>query len=205
MAMNSFLKIPGIKGSARQSHVLGKIEIHGVTAEVVAEIDWKSGLPLKGKSKHKAMVLTKEADLASPALYEALRKGTKFDKVELDFWRMPPGGGNEERHYQMQLEGVQVAGLQLLMPNSRLTANELMPEQEELMLTYTSIAYVFEAGGHKSGTDPKEGNFSDFLTAEFEPPIEAKLKALALDYGKDATKALAAEVYKMFMPEQAKK
>ena len=206
MGMNAFLTIPGIKGSARQRHVVDKIVICGVTAEVAAEIDSTSGLPQSGKSKHKPMVLLKEFDRASPALYESLKNGTKHDKATLEFWRMPPGGGGEQMYYTINLEGVQVAGIQMSMPNTQVAANEMVPELEELSLTYSEISYVFSAGGKEGGTDPKEGDFTEFMKAEFEIPIEAKIRALALDYGKDATKFFASEVYAMFKPPaEAKK
>lgn len=214
MAMSAFLRIPEIKGSARQKHVLGYIEICGVVAEVNADIDWKTGFPKSGglaklqtkpKPKHKAMVLTKLIDLASADLYQAIYTGKKFAKAELGFWRMPPGGGTEERYYEMQMEGVRVAGVQILMPNNRLAANELIPELEQVQLTYDSIAYVYDAGGKAGGTDPKQGSFSDFMPVEFEPPIEAKIKAIALDYAKDASKYLAGELYSLLKPDAAKK
>lgn len=214
MALNAFLRIPEIKGSARQRHVQGYIEIHGVVAEVAADIDWKTGFPKTGgltnlqtkpKPKHKAMILTKQIDLASADLYKAVYNGMKFKKADLAFWRMPPGGGTEEQYYTMQLEQVRIAGVQILMPNNRLTVNELVPELEQVLLTYETIAYLYDAGGKSGGTDPKQSSSSDIMPAEFEPPIEAKIKAVALDYAKDATKYLAGEVYSLFKPDAAKK
>lgn len=203
--MNAFLEIPDVKGSARQKHVLGKIVINGMTALVAADPNWKTGKPEKDKNKHKPMVLIKEIDRASTKLYTALKNATTYDNVRLEFWRMPPGGGTEQNYYTIKMDGVQIAGLRLLMPNNRFSINELMPEQEELMLTFTSISYSFSAGGKEGGTDSKENAVSAELKAEFEIPIETKAKAAAIDAGKDATKALAGEIYKLFKPESPKK
>mgnify|MGYP002371546380 FL=1 len=52
MGMNAFLDIPGVKGSARQEHVKDQITVHGVVAEVRADLDWKTGRPVPDKSKH---------------------------------------------------------------------------------------------------------------------------------------------------------
>ena len=209
MGMNAFLSMPGIKGSARQKHVLDKIEVHGVTAEANAPIDFKTGRPEKGKIKHQPLVVTKQIDRASPLLYEALKNKTKYDVVTLEFWRMPPGGGAEQNHYTKVMNGVQVVGVKLLMPNNRRPENEILPEQEELSLSYTSIGYSFRAGGATGGTDPKENAETSPLEAEPDKPYEAKVQELATDLGKIAGKHIAAEVYDAFKslikPQEPKK
>jgi type VI secretion system secreted protein Hcp len=200
MGMNAYLSLPPIRGSARAQHVLGKIVVSGVTAEVRADLDWKTGRPEKAKNKHKPLVITKDLDLASPALQGALLSGATFNAVTLEFWRMPPGGGTDQNYYTIAMSGVQVIGIRLVMPNNRFAANEQLPEQEEVSLSYTSITYTFSAGGKPGGTDPGEKAQSESLDAECEMPAEAKLKQLAVDIGKDAGKAIAGEVYATFNP-----
>lgn len=198
MGMNAFLDIPGIKGSARQAHVKDQITVNGVVAEVRADLDWKTGRAVPDQSKHRPLVITKEIDRASPALHTAMKEGKSFDGVKLQFWRMPPGGGREQNYYTISMSGVKVVRIQLHMENARLPANSLLPEQEDVALSYTGISYTFHAGGSKGGTDQKEDAASGAMDAACDIPAEAKLKALALDIGKDAGKALAGEIYGLF-------
>lgn len=204
MGMNAFLSIPNVKGSARQKHAAGKIVVSGVTAEVNAELDWKSGRPEKKKSKHKPMVITKDIDLASPALHTALHNGTKWDVVTLEFWRMPPSGGSDENYYTIAMNGVQVTGIKTIMVNNRKPENQLLPEQEEVSISYESIVYGFNSEGKQGGTEAAKTAKSEVLPAEFEIPAEAKVKELAVDAGKDAGKAIASEVYSLFKGGESK-
>ena len=197
MGMNAFLSLPPIKGSARMEHSLGKIVVNGVTAEVRAELNWRTGRPEKDKNKHKPLVITKDVDLASPALQAALLSGASFNFATLEFWRTPPGGGSDQNYYSIVMSGVQVIGIRLLMPNNRFASNEQLPEQEEISLSYTSITYTFSAGG-KPGTDPVEKAQTEPLPAECDIPSEAKIKQLATDLSKDLAKAIAAEIYAQF-------
>ncbi|MBL8696295.1 MAG: type VI secretion system tube protein Hcp [Planctomycetes bacterium] len=221
----AFLEIPGIKGSARQKHVLEKIVIQGVSAETYAVPNWITGKPdpedllkkaegKKFKTRHKVMVLTKPIDKASPKLYEALTNADTFNNVFLYFWRMPPGGGVEQNYYTIRMNGVQVAGIRVIMPNNRMQINELMPEQEELLLTYTAVEYIFDTtptattlggGSGSGGTDKLEKANSEKFNVEFEPPIEAKAHALAVNGGKWAAKAGASQLYKLFKSDTSSK
>jgi type VI secretion system Hcp family effector len=198
MGMNAFLTLPGIKGSARQKHVLGKIVVAGVDAQVGAELNWKTGRPEKGKNKHRPMVITKDIDLASPALHTALDKGTRFDVVTLELWRMPPSGGTEENYYTIVMNGVQVVGIKTIMVNNRRPENQLIPEQEEVSLSYETIIYGFKSGGKPDGTDATTSSKTEVMQAEFDIPSEAKIKELAIDVGKDAGKFVAGEVYSLW-------
>jgi len=219
----AFLTIPRVPGSARQQHVREQIAISGVVAETVVVPDWKSGKPApvgmmaatdnrKVMSRHKAMVLTKLIDRSTPRLHEMMRNGDVVDDVVLNFWRMPPGGGIEQNFYRIMMSGVQVAGLRLLMPNNRFPANELVPEQEELLLTYTTVLYIFDTSPTRSangggGTDPTESEKTNGITAAFEPPNEALAKQLAIDSGKWAAEQAASPIYgllKKAIEERAK-
>ncbi|MFO1031341.1 MAG: type VI secretion system tube protein Hcp [Planctomycetota bacterium] len=193
--MNAFLDIPGVKGSARQEHVKDQITVHGVVAEVRADLDWKTGRPVPDKSKHQPLVVTKGIDLASPALHAALKLGTTFDHVVLRFWRMPPGGGREEAYYTIRISEVKVVGIQLDMDNNRRPENELLPELEHVSFSYTGISYTFAAGQRQEGTDKKENAESGAMLADCEIPVLAKVKAMAIDAGKDAGKAIAGAIY----------
>lgn len=214
----AFLTIPGVEGSARQKHVLKQIAIQAVTAETVATPDWKSGTPsnsgVLGKVisplaevRHRAMVLTKPIDQASPALYEAMSNGAKWDGVSLNFWRIPPAGGAEQNYYRIKMDGVQVAGMRLVMPNNRMPGNELLPEQEELLITYTHVEYVYDTtptDTSNKGSEPTEKTNMQRLEVEFEVPLEAKVREAAVEGAKTAAKEAAGKLYELFKPERLK-
>lgn len=204
MGMNAFLTIGNIKGSARQQTRQGKIVVAGVVAQVSAELDWKSGRPVADKNTHVPMVITKDIDAASPALHTALKNGNKFNGVMLEFWRMPPGGGTEENHYTIMMDGVQVVGIKTIMVNNRRPDNQLIPEQEELSLSYEKISYRFTSGGKEGGTDSAVSANAEMADAAFDVPYEAKLKDIAIDAFKDAGKFVAGEVYTLFKGEEKK-
>lgn len=214
----AFLTIPGIDGSARQKHVLKQIAIQAVTAETVAVPDWKTGKPSNSgllgqvvsplaQVRHKVMVLTKPIDKASPALYEAMESGAKWDGVALNFWRIPPAGGAEQNYYRIKMDGVQVAGIRLVMPNNRMPGNELFPEQEELLITYTHVEYVYDTtptDSNNKGSEPTESSNMPRLEVEFDVPLEAKVHAAAVEGGKAAAKEAAGKLYELFKPERLK-
>jgi type VI secretion system Hcp family effector len=215
----AFLTIPGIKGSARQSHVLEQIAIQAVSAETIAVPDWKTGKPASEgllsqsagagvKTRHKLMTLTKPIDRASAALYESMDSGSKFDGVVLAFWRLPPGGGGEQNYYRIKMDGVQIAGVRLAMPNNRVAGNEFFPEQEEVLLTYTHVEYVYDTtppgSGNSGGTDPVEVANTSKLAVEFDVPLEAKAREAAVAGAKWAAKEAAGKVYELFKPEALK-
>ena len=211
----AFLSIPGVPGSARQQHVREQIAIAGVVAETVVVSEWTSAKPntliaykatstRKVETRHKAMVLTKQIDFSSPILYGMMKAGEKIDGVALAFWRLPAGGGGEQNFFTMKLDGVQVAGVRLLMPNNKMPGNELFPEQEELLLTYTTVDYVFDTtprqlpGGGSGGTDPVEKGSSGPIDVVFDPPNEVIAKDLAIDSGKWAAAEAAKPLHEIF-------
>jgi len=206
MGLNAFLGIPGVKGSAKQKHVEGKIVVHGVSSEVMAELNWKSGLPQKEKYKYKPIVITKPIDVSSPALHTALQYGTEWDVVELEFWRMPPAGGREEKYFKIGLFEVNVMSIKTLMYNIQKPENVALPEFEEVTFVYNGIGYSYNS---EDGTPGGSSN-SKKLKAAFDIPAEAKAKAIAIELGKDAGTTLAGDVWKLLKgestdePEEAK-
>lgn len=208
MGLNAFLGIPGVKGSAKQKHVEGKIVVHAVSGEALAELNWKSGRPEKEKFKYKPLVVTKPIDVSSPALHTALHYGTEWDVVELEFWRMPPAGGPEEKYFKIGMFEVCVMSIKTLLYNNRKPENVLLPEFEEVTFVFNGIGYSYDS---KDGTSTSGGNSkSKKLKAKFDIPAEAKAKAIAIDLGKDAGKVLAGDVWKLLKgestdePEEAK-
>ena len=212
MGMNAYLRIPGVKGSARKREANGKtglsgdIVVHGVSGQVLASLDWTTGLPKKGNG-HKPIVVTKPIDNASPALHTALHKGKGWDTATIEFWRMPPGGGAEENYFAIVLGTVQVLGIKTLMANNRRQENTLIPEQEEVTFVYRFIHYRFKSGGKVGGTEGEtKSEFANTIQeVALELPLVAKTKDIAKDLGKDAGKFFVGEVLALLKGEEEKK
>lgn len=185
MAMNAFLTVPGIKGSARQKGREGKITVLAATHEVVADLHPVSGLPM-GTSKHKYLVVSKEVDLATPKLHAAIGKPLTNDAVVLEFWRMPPTSGVEEIFYSIGLENAQIVSIRLVMPDGRLPGNSPIPEYEEVAFTYTGIQFGFRSAKHQV--------LSSQIKAKFALPDLLALEAMGKDLAKSAVLAVAAEL-----------
>ena len=213
MGLDAFLTIPGVKGSARVREaggkigLSGKIVVNGVSGGVLAKLDWTSGLPEKDENRHKPMVITKLLDNASPALHMALHKGTVWETATLEFWRMPPTGGEREQYFTIVMADVRVMAIKTLMLNNKRPENALVPAQEEVSLCYRFVHYRFVSGGKLGGTagETKSEFSNTVLDVKFEIPVVAKAKEIAADFGKDAGKFFAGEVFDLIKGEEEKK
>lgn len=83
------------------------------------------------------VILTKELDKASPKLAEAVCKGTRFPRVEIDLTR-PMSDGTTSTYYMCELEGVVItsyhidASMEKPVPTEQLSLNF-----EKIQVTYT--------------------------------------------------------------------
>src|SRR5687768_1895729 len=114
MALDAFLTVPGLRGSARQKTREGKS--HVVSASHHIE-QTDAGLV------HRPFTVRKPLDAMSPGLAAALAEGKAISGVvTIEHWRMPPGGGQEENYYTVYLQGAKVVGIKLTMPYTKMEA-----------------------------------------------------------------------------------
>lgn len=198
MGLNAFMSMTGIMGSARQKHAEGKSVVHGVSGDAVAETDWKSGRPDKG-FKYKPLVVTKAVDRATPPLHGVMNLGKVIPRVEIEFWRMPPPGGAEEKYFTIKLTDVYVMSIKTVMYNNQRPEYAMLPLFDEVTLVFDKVEYAYSGADFKSGD--KVSSQSRQLTAAFEPPYEAKAKATAVELGKEAGSVLAGDVWKRLRGE----
>jgi type VI secretion system Hcp family effector len=162
MALNAFLTIPGIKGSARQKTREGKITLVGFDHTVGVKADPKTGFPTAEEAPQVA-ICTKEFDLASPALHDALHNGTSLGTVTVEFWRMPPAGGPEENHLTIAFTGVRVAYIRTMMKHMRYQDHSLVPEHEQVALAYSGMKVAYKAAdGNKESESHVVEAFEDW-------------------------------------------
>lgn len=182
MERAAYLQIPDIKGSARRNDVMGKIAVAGVSHQINSVLDTVTGEPT-GKVKHQALIVTKECDVASPRLYQAMEEGRTFDKVQLDFFRMPDDGG-DDNYASVVMEGVRVAFIRLVMPNNLKMENQELPAYEEVGLAYQRIQWKWHASVGYEGERETAGTGS--IEAAFATPLDVERRKLAFDLLKSA-------------------
>ena len=184
MALDAFLTVPGLKGSARQKTREGKS--HVVSANHHIE-QTEAGLV------HTPFTVRKPLDQMSPGLAAALTEGKTLGMVTVEHWRMPPGGGSEENYYTVYLDGAQVVGIKQSMPYTKMEATSQLAEYEEVAFTYKNISWRYKG----SDGEQKSGPFTPkaFLAGEEEMVVKFvgdKFKDLAKDIGGAVTEALKA-------------
>lgn len=184
MALNAFLALSGsktgaIKGSARQKTREGKITVVGYEHFIESARDPKNGAPTDTRHHH-ALVVTKEIDLASPMLHKAHAANDTMSDFDLQFFRMPPTGGQEENHYTIKLNGAKIAWIRSVMRNNKSQENSLIPELEEVAFTYEQIAWGWKAAeGNSTGSD--QGG--DFRNDDEATKVKEWLTGAAKDIG----------------------
>lgn len=188
MALNAFLVVDGIKGSARQKGREGKVTVIGVDHEIKASPDPKSGFPkdvIPG-----ALVVTKEIDLASASLHKVLQEKTTLRDVKLEFWRMPPAGGPEENHFIMVLTDAQVASIRTVMLFNKKQDNSLLPEHELVTFTYKAIGFTYKGAEGSSNSGPFTRDKFDDYEDSIKDAITGSIKESAADFGKGMADSL---------------
>lgn len=161
MALNAYLTLKGqtqgeIKGSVVQKGREGKIMIIAVSHDVHSPRDLASGLPT-GRRQHKPLVITKELDQSSPALYTALVNNEVLTKFELQFWTPKvtsrSGGGLEQQHYTIILTNAQICDIKFAMLNNKNPELVRYAEYEEISFTYQKIEWVWQQGNKTASDD----------------------------------------------------
>ncbi len=161
MALNAYLKLKGqkqgdIKGSVTQKGREGKIMVIAVHHEIISPRDAASGLPT-GKRMHKALVITKELDKASPLLYNALVNNENIPEWELQFWTpqlsAAGGVGAEKQHYTVKLTNANIASIEFTMANNKNPELMRYAEYENIAFTYQKIAWTWTDGGISAEDD----------------------------------------------------
>jgi type VI secretion system Hcp family effector len=189
MALDAFLEISGVKGSARQKTREGQMVVFAVDHAIGSTRD-SSGFPDKAKiARH--LVVTKEIDAASPKLQEMAFNGTKIPTAVLRLWRMPPGGGTEENFYTIALGDAKIDSVRTVMLFNRLESQSLLPQYEQVVIAYKNAKFKYSAGGKEGGTDKAVATESDMLIYDIlEPLNDAAGEAI-----KDAVKGAFSDAF----------
>jgi type VI secretion system secreted protein Hcp len=156
MALNAYLKLKGqqigdIKGSVTQKGREDKIEVYGVSHEIVSPRDAASGLPT-GKRHHKPFVITKPVDKSSPLLMSVLVNNENISEWKLEFWR-PSKTGKEEQHFTIDLLNGNIASIRQEQLNNKYPENMPHEFREHVSFTYQKITWTWMDGGISAEDD----------------------------------------------------
>ena len=188
MALDAFLTVPGLKGSARQKTREGKS--HVVSANHNIE-QTDAGVV------HRPFTVRKPLDAMSPGLAAALADGKALGMVTVEHWRMPPTGGQEENYYTVYLGNAKVVGVKQSMPYTKMEATSQLAEYEEVSFSYENISWRYKGADGEQKTGPVTAK--EFMADEEAMIVKLfgdKAKGLAKDIGTavaDAIKAHAKE------------
>jgi len=187
MAMNAFLSVNGLKGSAR-GQGKNKSNVIGFEMNVESNRDTTTGLPA-GNRRHRSLTVTKEIDNASPGLHKlhfSTGKSSVSGSASIEFWRVPPAGGQEEMYYQITMSNVRVAQIRTIMLMNKIDGNSLVPEYEEVSFTYESINFSYKAKGDPAGNDSS----SETEVNPAPDKIEELARKTVMDAARDLAKRL---------------
>jgi len=150
MALNAYMKLKGetqgeIKGSVTQRGREDSIMVIAFDYEVESPRDAASGLPT-GKRQHKGINITKEVDVASPLLMNALVNNENITEWELRCWQ-PSKSGQEVQFYTIQLVNASIAKIKGEMLNNKYPENMQHKERETISFCYQKIIWTYEDGG----------------------------------------------------------
>jgi len=182
-----------IKGSVKAKDHGGKVRVYGVDHRMEALPDSATGFPGKTVMPG-AMVVTKSVDLASAPLQQALNENTVFGTVKLEMRRMPPTGGQEENHYTFVMTDVQVKSIRFLMRFNKPADDMLLPEVEEVALSYKAMSFVYKSEDGTNNAGPylrdKFDDHEDALKAAIENGLKGAAKDLGTSLGAGLKEAL---------------
>ncbi len=103
------------------------------------------GVP-SGRRVHRPLTITKEIDIATPKLYQALCTGEFLTDVTLEWYRLD-GMGQQEQYFTIQLENALISRIRPWVPNVLDRANETLRHMEDVSFTYEKIIWTWEPDG----------------------------------------------------------
>ena len=153
MAIDAYLQIDGIKGESQDSAHQGWIEL--VSAQWGVEQPRSATASTAGghtaeRCQHRALSLSKLADLASPLLMQHCSMGKTIPKAKLEFMRAD-ADGKPVKYYQVELENVMVANMAQMISQGSILHDNIGLRFSKVKWSYTQQKISGCAGGNTSG------------------------------------------------------
>jgi type VI secretion system secreted protein Hcp len=153
MAIDAYLQIDGIRGESQDSAHQGWIEISsahwGVIQPRSATASTGGGHSTE-RCEHRALALSKVADLASPILMQHCSMGKTIPKAKLEFMRAD-GDGRPVKYYEVELENVMIASMEQIASGGDVVHDSLGLRFSKIKWKYTQQKISGGAGGATVG------------------------------------------------------
>ncbi|TFW09557.1 type VI secretion system tube protein Hcp [Oxalobacteraceae bacterium OM1] len=153
MAIDAYLLIDGIKGESQDSAHQGWIELTSAQWGIVQPRSVTvstGGGHTSERCEHRALTLTKLADLASPILMQHCSMGKTIPKAKLEFMRAD-GQGKPVKYYQVELENVMIANMEQQVSQGSILHDNIGLRFSKIKWTYTQQKIGGGAGGSTVG------------------------------------------------------
>lgn len=153
MALDAYLKLKGksigdIKGGVTRKGLEGAIKIIGVDHETATPYDI-TNFKMTGKRQYRPLVLTKEIDITTPKLNQALAVNENFSEFILRFYGAATTGslsGVETNIYTITLTNASVLKIELHMYNNKDAQYKDMPVIEKVAFSFEQIEWKWFEG-----------------------------------------------------------
>lgn len=122
-----------------------KILVMAFEKRVSLPVDPQNGMPA-GRRRHEGFAITKLFDRASPLLAQALASGERINSVRLEWFRTPPGGG-EELYFTHMFEEATIVSIEQFMPNSIEQEGGRVFHLEKVTMTYKRVTWTHAIAG----------------------------------------------------------
>lgn len=151
MTYNAYLTAVGqkqgaIKGSVTDKGKEDSILVRSFTDQVITPRDAASGLPT-GRRQHQPIVIVKEIDKSSPALWNALVNNETLTTWVLRVWLSGAGTAPEKEIYTIALTNASISSISELMADNSIPANSAFPYRQQVSFTYQKIQWTWTDGG----------------------------------------------------------
>jgi type VI secretion system Hcp family effector len=130
-----------IKGSVTQKGKEGSIVVYQLHHEITAPHGSASGM-VTGKRLHKPLVITKEIDMASVKLLNAMVTNETIKQVIINFWQAS-GGGQEINFYRITLTNAAIVNISQDFPDTLNSVQNKFSFLERVELIYQKIEWRY--------------------------------------------------------------
>ena len=173
MANPGFLKLEGMQQAVIQSSVNSddkegmiqfftfehKLDAQAKPKEDRADAQHKHNPQKHNPHKHKPIVITKETDKFTPALYKALCSGEQIKTAKFS-WFATLGSKNEEQQvYSVTIDKAKIIAIETSMPDTRETAEGHINLSEKITFAYEKITWAYDQDESTSYKD--KSNMAD--------------------------------------------